>query len=373
MNSLFSRITGWIVILFIAFCFASAAIAQDGGLFGTEGEGDLVWEDEFDGTGDPDVTKWERQEYNRRNNDNGPDGWWSREDSYLDGNGNLVIRVRKIENKNGDGDSCDYSVGALRSKGKFEKLYGKFEIRCKLPTQPGWWVAFWMMQGDVGSVENGGVDGTEVDIIEAFGWTNRVQFAFHWDGYGDAHKSIGKPLYPANIREGFHTFAMEWYPEMYVFFIDGKEYWRSEGGGVCNREGYIKVTGEISTEDWAINQWWAMDPAGATYPDSFVVDYVRVYEVGDYQYPAAVEGYGQGSRFELLPNPAGDRVTVQWDPGLFEGQPGMQITDMMGKVLNSEDNFENGSVIQVDGMDGGVYFISLNQKGTRVMQKLIKH
>ncbi len=39
--------------------------------------GDLIWSDEFDGTGEPDVLKWERQEYNRRNNDNGPDGWWS--------------------------------------------------------------------------------------------------------------------------------------------------------------------------------------------------------------------------------------------------------------------------------------------------------
>jgi len=95
-----------------------------------EAEGDLIWSDEFEGTGEPDASKWERQEYNRRNNDNGPDGWWSKEDSYLDGNGNLVIRVRQIDNKNDDNDSFDYSVGALRTKGIFEQLYGRFEIRC---------------------------------------------------------------------------------------------------------------------------------------------------------------------------------------------------------------------------------------------------
>ena len=153
---------------------------------------DLIWSDEFDGTGVPNSTKWERQEYNRRNNPAGPDGWWSNQDSWLDGNGNLVIRVRKIANKNNDGDSCDFSVGMVRSKGKFEHLYGKYEIRCKLPTQPGWWVAFWMMQGDVGSVGNGGVDGQEVDIMEGFGWINLINNVFHWDGYGANHKSNGK-------------------------------------------------------------------------------------------------------------------------------------------------------------------------------------
>lgn len=250
-----------------------------------EPEGDLIWFDEFDGTGEPDASKWERQEYNRRNNDNGPDGWWSKEDSYLDGKGNLVIRVRQIDNKNDDADSCDYSVGAMRTKDIFEQLYGRFEIRCQLPTQPGWWVAFWMMQGNVSLVGDGAMDGVEVDIMEGFGWTDVINCALHWDGYGDDHKSTNKKLTLSGIREGFHTFALEWYPDKYVFFIDGEETWRTEGGGVCNQPGYIKVTGEISTQEWAITDRWANDPADATYPDSFLVDYIKVYEFGDYQTP----------------------------------------------------------------------------------------
>ena len=84
------------------------------------------------------------QSYNRRDNPNGPDGWWDENDVYLDGDGNLVIRVRKIDNKNNDSDSHDYSVGMVRSKGKFEQKFGKFEIRCQLPKKSGWWVAFWL-------------------------------------------------------------------------------------------------------------------------------------------------------------------------------------------------------------------------------------
>jgi hypothetical protein len=82
----------------------------------------LIWADEFDGTGIPDPARWDRPEYNRRPNAKGPDGYWSREDSCLDGKGNLVIRVRKIDDKNNDGDPFDNSVGAVRTAGKFSQV-----------------------------------------------------------------------------------------------------------------------------------------------------------------------------------------------------------------------------------------------------------
>lgn len=238
----------------------------------------LTFSDEFNGIGSPDPTKWDRPEYNRRNNNSGPDGWWSQEDSYLDGNGNLVIRIRKIPNKNADNDPYDYSVGAVRTYGKFTQKYGKFEVRAKLPTQPGWWVAFWMMQGNQGSIGNGGIDGSEVDIMEAFGWTNKINHAIHWDGYGSEHKSVSTSSYPPNIRDGFHIYTLIWDPDMYYFYIDSIEVWRTIGGGVCNQPGYIKITGEISTESWAIDRSWSNNPTNANYPDYFLIDWVRVYE-----------------------------------------------------------------------------------------------
>jgi beta-glucanase (GH16 family) len=373
MRNIIKHINLFVSSLLLMLLFVSSGNSLNGQQLRIEGEGDLIWSDEFDGTGEPDGSKWERQEYNRRNNDNGPDGWWSKEDSYLDGNGNLVIRVRKIDNKNDDADSCDFSVGALRSKGRFEQLYGRFEIRCQLPTQPGWWVAFWMMQGDVSAVGNGGVDGTEVDIMEGFGWTNYINYAFHWDGYGDDHKSVGKKLYPAGIREGFHTFAMEWYPEMYVFFIDGKETWRSQGGGVCNQPGYVKVTGEISTEDWAINSWWANNPANATYPDSFLVDYVRVYEVGDYQYPVAIKPHSQNDRIHLFPNPGNEQIIVEWDPSLFDGMPDISIVDATGRVIRSFDRVQNQASLFIDDLSRGTYFLAIKQAETIDYRRFIKY
>lgn len=238
----------------------------------------LVWSDEFDGI-QLDSKKWEQPQYNRRNNPNGPDGWWLKEDAFLDGKGHLIIRTRRIANLNNDKDPYDYSSGAIRSFGRFEKRFGRFEIRCRLPQQPGWWAAFWLFTLSQGNVDGSGEDGTEIDIIETYGWTDVVQHALHWDGYGAHHQTVSKRFNMEDIRKGFHTFALEWYENLYIFFIDGVESWRTDAGGVSKVPSYVKITGELSTEDWATSTYWANDPAKAVFPDSFIVDYVRVYEL----------------------------------------------------------------------------------------------
>jgi hypothetical protein len=80
------------------------------------------------------------------------------------------------------------------------------------------------------------------------------------------------------IRQGFHTFALEWSDTAYVFFVDNAETWRSTAGGVSKVPAWVKVTAELSTESWAIGTGWQNDPKKAVFPDSFFVDYVRVYK-----------------------------------------------------------------------------------------------
>jgi beta-glucanase (GH16 family) len=338
------------------------------------GQSNINWEmtfsDEFEGTGSPDPKKWERQEYNRRNNNNGPDGYWSRQDSYLNGNGQLVIRVRTIGNQNGDADPYDFSVGALRSKGKFEQLYGKFEISCKLPTQSGWWVAFWMMQGDVGKVGNGGIDGSEVDIMEGFGWTDKINLAIHYDGYGDDHKSKGfNKVYPG-IREGFHTYALEWFPDKYLFYIDGEKVWETTGGGVCNQPGYLKVTGEISTEDWAVNEWWANVPDTTFYPDSFLVDYVRAY-----QFPDSATGAikMESPVLKVYPNPAGEVLRISGiTADTDEMQSNLSVVDASGQTSMTVSGVALPYDLSLIGLDKGIYCLLIETNGKKQQHRFIK-
>ena len=204
----------------------------------------LTFKDEFEGVEfeRPNLSKWEAQSYNRQNNPIGPDGWWDSDDVYLNGNGNLAIRVKKIENRNSDDDPHDYSVGMIRSKNKFEQKFGKFEIRCKLPNKSGWWVAFWLFSDGVFNENGSGEDGTEIDIMEAFGWTDKIIHALHYDGYGSNHQSDANSNNINGLHDGFHTFSLEWNEDEYIFFVDGNQMWKTSFGGVSKVKSYVKIT-----------------------------------------------------------------------------------------------------------------------------------
>jgi len=218
----------------------------------------LVWSDEFNGT-ELDESKWETPVGKRR------DGYWLKEDSYLDGSGNLIIRTKK------DGDR--YTSGAIRTRGKFEHKFGYWVARCKFHTQEGHWPAFWLFSNPgVYTVGNEGRDGTEIDIMEkAWSKEDKINHALHWDGYGKDHKSVANQVIIPGLSNGFHTFGLHWKSDEYVFYIDGKETWRTNEGGVSQVNAYIKLTEEIGK--------WAGDIKNAALPDFFVVDYVRVYEM----------------------------------------------------------------------------------------------
>jgi beta-glucanase (GH16 family) len=240
----------------------------------------LVFEDEFEGTGRPDPRKWISKEYNRRPNPDGPDGWWDPANAYLNGMGQLVLLTSVIPNRNPeeDSDPYDYATAMVSTEGTFEPTYGRFEVRAKLPRASGWWSAFWLFSSSVHNVDGSGRDGTEVDIMETFGWTDKVNHALHWDGYDEAHKWSTLSTTRPGIRRGWHTYTLEWYPDLYIFYVDGKETWRTSDGGVSQVPLWVKLSGELDTTDGAANIWWANTANPRDFPDRFLVDWVRVYE-----------------------------------------------------------------------------------------------
>ena len=219
----------------------------------------LVWHDEFDGTR-LDRTKWDVPPDHRRR-----DGWWMGKAVTLDGKGKLVMRTFR------DGEK--YVDACVRTRGKFEHAFGYYVARMRLQRQPGHWCAFWLYNRSVGTVGKEGRDGTEIDIMEKPWLDDRVQHALHWDGYGKAHRSKGKVTKHPGVMEGFHTFSLLWTPKEYVFYVDGKEAWRTTAGGVCQVPLYIKLSDEIGK--------WGGDITKAKLPDKFLVDYVRVYDLVD--------------------------------------------------------------------------------------------
>ncbi len=217
----------------------------------------LVWHDEFDGR-KLDETKWDVPPDRRRR-----DAFWMRKAISLDGQGHLVISTLAEDGK--------YIDGCVRTLGKFEHTFGYYVARAKFQSQPGHWTAFWLMGRGVGSIGDEGRDGTEIDIMEKPWLDDRVQHTLHWDGYGRDHRSEGKVVKVPGVMDGFHTFALLWTPKEYVFFVDGKETWRTRAGGVCQAPLYIKLSDEVGD--------WGGDIAKAKLPDRFLVDYVRVYDL----------------------------------------------------------------------------------------------
>jgi beta-glucanase (GH16 family) len=216
----------------------------------------LVWQDAFEGL-TLDRSKWSVPRCRRR------DGWWSPLAVSLDGRGHLMMDTFK------DGDR--FLDGCIRTKGKFEHAYGYFVVRIKLQQQPGHWPAFWLFNAGVHQVGNAGRDGSEIDIMEKPFQDDRVQHAVHWDASGRNLKSENKEVKIPGVMVGWHTFAVWWKTDEYIFYVDGKETWRTRAGGVCQVPLYIKITDEIGD--------WAGDIRKAKLPDQFLVDYVRVYDL----------------------------------------------------------------------------------------------
>jgi beta-glucanase (GH16 family) len=133
----------------------------------------LVWSDEFNGAaGSPvDGANWVF--------DIGGGGWGNNELEYytnstrnasMDGSGNLVISAIKeiLPRKNRCWyGQCQYSSARIKTVGKFEQAYGRFEARSKIPYGQGLWPAFWTLGNNIKQVSwpNCG----EIDIMENIG------------------------------------------------------------------------------------------------------------------------------------------------------------------------------------------------------------
>jgi len=216
----------------------------------------LVWEDNFNGNA-LDTTKWEVRGVGPRRMGYISEKAVKVEDGFL--------KLYALQN----GDSI--LSGAVGTGKHFNPTYGYFECRAQLQESVGVWAAFWLQSPKISEGADPAIYGTEVDIFEFFKevGTDTVQHALHW-AYGPNMKSVG-PMnsYLPGLSKGFHTFALEWTPEKYVFYIDGKKYYTQEQG-LSHIAEYIILSMELpDTREQVKN---------TVFPDVFTVDYVRVYQ-----------------------------------------------------------------------------------------------
>jgi len=277
----------------------------------------LVWSDEFDTNGAVNSAKWHHQTQL-------PAGgsWYNGEvQHYTDQltnssvNAGFLNIVAKKEPYTNQGVTKQYTSARLNSK--FAFLYGRVDIRAKIPTNQGTWPALWLLGKNIN--EDGGFFdsqfGTtnwpacgEIDIME-HGITpsqpaGYIQSALHTpSSFGNTVNHGG--TIASNLGNSFHVYSMNWSPYQITFLLDGVAFYsynpavKTPSNWPFNAEQYLLLN-------------IAMGGVAGTIPSNFnqatmEIDYVRVYQniAGDTQPPTnftATVGTVTSSTIQLLLN-----------------------------------------------------------------------
>lgn len=233
-----------------------------------DGEYQLVWSDEFDGT------ELNRNNWNVEVNGNG--GGNNELQYYVDRTNNIQVSdgTLKITARKENYGGKSYTSGRINSKGKQEFKYGKIEARMKLPRFSGIWPAFWTLGANYSSV--GWPKCGEMDIMEAINDNNTVFANLHWSYKNSQADTKGK-TYDVGDRTQWHTYGMEWDENSAAFYVDGYVYERYTISTQSEMEEFRKaqfiilnlaVGGQLP--GYNINQ--------NGFPATMEVDWVRVYQ-----------------------------------------------------------------------------------------------
>jgi len=271
---------GLIIFSFFSIFFCDSARAQAQVVYRK-----MAFKDEFNKAANApvDSSKWTAEI--------GGAGWGNQELQYYtnsienarhDGAGSLVIKAIKLSpplNLNCWYGACKYTSARLITKGKFDRKYGKFEARIKIPRGQGMWSAFWMLGDNIDKV--GWAQCGEIDILENIGREPfTVHGTIHGPGYSGAN-AIGAPYnLPGNpvFADAFHVYAAEWSVNKISFYVDGKIYKTIAPQDLPPGKVWVYDHPFFMILNLAIGGNWGGAPDETTvFPQEMLIDYVRVY------------------------------------------------------------------------------------------------
>ena len=251
----------------------------------------LVWSDEFGGDAlDPD--KWSLRVWPPRKVNDEDQAYTDRAKNVRIEDGHLVVEAHRE-----DYEGARYTSGRVHSQGKGDFLYGRFEVRAKLPRGQGTWPAIWMLPDDPftyattcsddedwqGSGEcDAWPNSGEIDIMEHVGYQmNHVHGTVHTEAYYwlKWEQRKGRILLE-DVDETFHVYAMEWSPERIDMFVDDSLYFTYVNENKGWREWPFDKPFFLIMNIAVGGAWGrAGGPIDdSIFPQRMLVDYVRVYE-----------------------------------------------------------------------------------------------
>jgi beta-glucanase (GH16 family) len=266
-------------LLLTALYDQEVAVAQEkkAGITEKDSKYQLVWSDEFDYTGLPDATRWS---YDVEGNST---GWGNNEAQYY-----TRERIQNAEVKGGylsinaireDYQGKKYTSARLVTKSKGDWLYGRVEVKAKLPDGRGMWPAIWMLPTDW--AYGGWPASGEIDIMENVGYDPFVIVASsHTQTYNHVKgtQKSNRVTIPGCYSE-FHLYALEWEESEYRIYVDDQLYFTFKNEGTGFREWPFDKRFHLLLNVAVGGNWGGSKGIDDTvFPKSMLVDYVRVYQ-----------------------------------------------------------------------------------------------
>jgi len=182
----------------------------------------LVWNDEFDHGDTPDTTKWQFEEGYKRNHE-----WqYYQKDNARIHDGILTITARPEDGSRiVEGKKLECTSSSINTRGKFEFLYGRMEVRARIPYSKGAWPAIWLL-GSTWEWPSGG----EIDVMEfyhkqgvphilanfAYGTNQRWNAAWKSQAIPYSHFLEKDPYF----CDKFHVWRMDWDEKEISIYLD---------------------------------------------------------------------------------------------------------------------------------------------------------
>ncbi|WP_455673817.1 glycoside hydrolase family 16 protein [Phocaeicola sp.] len=278
------KCVGLCVVLF-AWLACSSASAQNY---------QLVWSDEFNNDGVPDPSCWNYEEGFARNEEL----QWYQPDNARCKDGLLLIEARKEHRANPlykensthwstSREFVECTSSSITTAGKKEFLYGRFEVRARIPVGKGAWPAIWTLGSNMEWPSCGEIDimefyrkGGVPHILANAAWGTEQQWNAKWNSKAIpfAHFLEQNPDWASE----FHVWRMDWDEEAIRLYLDNELLNEIKLQDTCNgslgdnknpfmQPHYLLLNLAVG----GINGGPVSD---ATYPIRYEVDYVRVYQ-----------------------------------------------------------------------------------------------
>ncbi len=272
----------------------------------------LVWSDEFNGTGPLNENDWNHEYGFKRNREL----QWYQKDNAFQQDGNLVIEARRdtFPNPWYDSTSNDwkksrefvyYTSSSVSTRAKHFWQYGRFEVRAKITNLKGTWPAIWTLGTSCEWPSNGEVDIMENyqnKILANYAWGTDTRWKAKWDGANKQVNSLGP-----DWVDSYHTWTLDWDKNRMSIYVD--DIFLNDVDLNTTINGSAKCPGQNPFQqphyiilNLAIGSNGG-DPSGTEFPNSYLVDYVRIYQQEGEQpiAPVAkVNGPGNGQPGEAI-------------------------------------------------------------------------